>query len=529
MKRLDLTLDTLDRIHEGHVLVIGDLMLDKFVYGEVNRISPEAPIPVLSIKREDYMLGGAGNVVSNLAGLQCHVTLVAVTGKDEAHNHIQHLLASYGGMTSNIVIDENRPTSIKTRFLANHQQLLRADSESTATVAGEIENALINRIKNAMDEAKAVILSDYGKGCLSPLVIATAITEANLRGIPVLVDPKGNDYSRYKGASVVTPNRKELAEATANMPTATNADIEAATRRLLEQSGIASVVATRSADGMSIRESMASAPIHLKTLAREVFDVSGAGDTVIATIAAALSVGADLVTAACLANAAGGLVVEKVGTAAIRRAELRGFLLEEGHLLFDDVPTAAGKDGGPSTRAASAGKTFAPVMGWQDAADQIARWKARGLKVGFTNGTFDILHHGHVSNLDKCRARCDRLVVGLNCDASVKRYKGPQRPINDETARASVLSALGSVDIVVVFGEKPEENDTPLELMKALRPDMIFKGADYTIDKVVGADFVQSYGGQVVLIPLEDGFSTTGTIRKMSDNPDAAEKISGAA
>ncbi len=545
MRRLDLTLGTLDRIAGqtneqadnskasgkttgGHVLVVGDLMLDKFVYGEVSRISPEAPIPVLAVKREDMMLGGSGNVVSNLVGLRCGVTLVSVTGVDDARARLDDLLATQKGLDARLVADPTRPTSIKVRYLAGHQQLLRADAESLKPIDAATEDAVIAQVTAGMLAARAVILSDYGKGVLTPRVIRATIDAANAKGVPVLVDPKGNDYSRYKGADVVTPNKKELAEATSGMATATNADIEAATAALLKQSGITSVVATRSADGMSLREGLDGAVTHLKTLAREVFDVSGAGDTVIATIAAALSVGADLVTAACLANAAGGLVVEKVGTAAIRHDELKGFLLEEGHLLFDDVDAVYAKQSGAGTgagtisgagplKAGTAGKTFAPILNWQDAADQVARWKARGLKVGFTNGAFDILHHGHVTNLDKCRAACDRLVVGLNCDASIKRYKSADRPINPEHARASVLAALQSTDMVVIFGHNPEENDTPLALMKALRPDAIFKGNDYSIDQVVGADFVQSYGGEVILIPLEDGFSTTSTIKKMSD------------
>lgn len=521
MKPLNLALETLDKIKNYSVLVIGDLMLDKFIRGAVGRISPEAPIPVLSVQDENIMLGGAGNVVSNLEGLGASVVLVSVSGTDETHDSVSQLLNQTQRITAHLIQDASRPTSIKTRYLAGHQQLLRADSESTAPIAQDIEDQVIAKIEDSIPNVQAVILSDYGKGLMTQRVIEESIRLAEAHNVPVLVDPKGSDYSRYRGASVVTPNLKELSEATSGLPVTSNEDMEKATQALLEQSGIKAVVATRSADGMSIRSSLSettsndnSGVVHLKTIAREVFDVSGAGDTVIATIAAGLATGADLVTAASLANAAGGLVVEKVGTAAIRHDELKGFLFEEGHLLFDnqDAQTSKTRHSGGQT-----GQTFAPVMSWQDAADQVARWKARGLKVGFTNGAFDIIHQGHVTLLDRTRAACDRLIIGLNCDASIKRYKSEDRPINLEFSRASVLAALQSVDMVVIFGERPEEEDTPLMLMQALRPDMIAKGADYTIDQVVGAEFVQSYGGEVALIPLEEGYSTTNTIKKMTD------------
>jgi D-beta-D-heptose 7-phosphate kinase/D-beta-D-heptose 1-phosphate adenosyltransferase len=500
-------------------------MLDKFVYGRVGRISPEAPIPVLSISRQDLMLGGAGNVVSNLAGLGIGVDLIAVTGADEARQSLDTLLEDIYNLHCSLVKDENRPTSIKSRFLAGHQQLLRADHESVSDVSADVEAQIISHIDAHIDHVHAVILSDYGKGCLTQNIIEHCIKAAKTKNIPVLVDPKGQDYSRYKGASVVTPNKKELCEATHHMAVSTDEEMEKATQYLLEISGIESVVATRSADGMSVRNSSNAQGtcIHMPTIAREVFDVSGAGDTVIATIAAALATGSDLVLAACIANAAGGLVVEKVGTAAIRHDELRGFLLEEGHILFRDIEymykdtqSDAQKPNETQPQARNTITGFAPVMSWSDAADQVARWKARGLKVGFTNGAFDILHQGHVTYLAKSRAECDRLIVGLNCDASIKRYKSADRPVNAQDARAHVLCALQSTDMVVIFGENPEEEDTPLMLMQALRPDIITKGADYTLDQVVGADFVQSYGGEVRLIDLEDGFSTTNTIKKMS-------------
>jgi D-beta-D-heptose 7-phosphate kinase/D-beta-D-heptose 1-phosphate adenosyltransferase len=390
------------------------------------------------------------------------------------------------------------------------------DTEASNDITNDIEEQILSALQEKAKQGyKALILSDYGKGMLTKRLTREIIALCNEHNIKVLADPKGTDYSKYQGADVVTPNKKELSESIGNRPTDTDQDVLEATKELLKTSGIKSVVATRSADGMSIKEASDNDVItHLPTIAREVFDVSGAGDTVIATVAAGLAAGADLVMAAAIANAAGGLVVEKVGTAAIRASELRGFLLEDGHRLFKT--SAVNENPSTEENAAVTQYNMAPILSWSDAADQVERWRAKGLKIGFTNGAFDILHQGHVTYLAKSGARCDKLIVGLNCDASIKRYKSEDRPVNAEAARARVLSALSCVDMVVVFGEKPEEEDTPLMLMQALRPDVITKGADYTIDTVVGADFVQSYGGEVALIDLEEGFSTTNTIRKMT-------------
>ncbi len=483
----------LEKMKNIPVLCVGDVMLDRFVYGAVDRVSPEAPVPVLLASRTVEVAGGVGNVAANLAGLGCAARLVAVAGADENRKNLEAALA---GINATLITDATRPTICKTRFSAGHQQILRVDAEDTKPVAAAIEDAVIKAALQAMEGCKAVILSDYGKGVLTPKVLKTLIDAAVKTGLPVLVDPKGRDYTRYAGASVVTPNRKELGEATDNMATATDADIETAAKSLLKKTGIAAMIATRSVEGMSVID--AKKTHHLKTQAREVFDVSGAGDTVVAVTAAALAVGADLVAAATLANTAAGLVVEKIGTSAVRSGEL-----------------ARALEGAEAGQAA--GRTLAPVLSWQEAREQVDRWKARGLTVGFTNGCFDILHQGHVMMLDRCRSHCDKLVLGLNTDASISRLKGPTRPVNKQDARAVVIAALGSIDAVAMFGDNASEKDTPLELMKALCPDVIFKGQDYTVDKVVGADFVQSYGGKVILVSLEDGFSTTGTIKKLQD------------
>lgn len=485
------------------ILVIGDIMLDRFVYGDVHRISPESPIPVLSVKRETTMLGGAGNVVSNLSGLGVRAQVVAIVGNDPEAGMIRKLVAERGGDGSAIISAEDRPTIVKTRFLASNQQLLRTDYERNAPVAEGLENKIITAAEAAAAKADAVIISDYGKGLLTKAVIQAVIRAAHKADIPVLVDPKAKDYAIYKGADIVTPNKKELSEAV-GLPTENDAEVVAAAQALIRNSGIKSVVATRSQDGMTIMQG-AQNPVHLKTEALEVFDVSGAGDTVIATIAAALAAGANLYEAAAIANFAAGVVVGKVGTAPIRKDELMQALARGDKAIVKDGHSAVTFD-----RARQA-----PLASWDEAAEQVARWRARGLKVGFTNGCFDILHAGHVTYLNQARSRCDRLVVGLNCDESVRRLKGEDRPVNDEDARARVLGALGSVDLVVLFGQDQEEGDTPLQIIRKLTPDLLVKGADYTVDTVIGADYVISCGGEVWLAPLEEGQSTSGTIRKM--------------
>lgn len=484
------------------VLVVGDIMLDRFVYGDVNRISPESPVPVLSIKRETTMLGGSGNVLSNLAGLGVQAMVVGLIGDDGDGETIRHLMAERGCDSSMLLTADDRPTTVKTRFLASNQQLLRTDFERNQPATEGLEKKIVQAAENAVAKAQVVILSDYGKGVLTRAVIQGVIAAAHKARIPVLVDPKARDFSIYKGADIVTPNKKELADAI-DMPTNSDEDVVAAAQALIDRSGIQSVVATRSQDGMTILQK--KTPVHLKTEALEVFDVSGAGDTVIATIAAGLAAGANLYEAAAIANFAAGVVVGKVGTAPIRHEELLAALARGDKAMVKDGQNAVSFD-----RVRQA-----PISSWDEAAEQVARWRARGLKVGFTNGTFDILHSGHVSYLNQARSRCDRLVVGLNCDESVRRYKSKDRPVNDELSRGRVIGALGSVDMVVVFGRMPEEKDTPLDLIKKLGPDLLVKGADYTLDQVVGADYVISTGGAVWLAPLEDGKSTTAVIKKM--------------
>ena len=484
----------IENFASARILLIGDIMLDSFIYGDVSRISPEAPIPVLSASREDKMLGGAGNVFANLRGLGCQTDILSAIGQDNAGREVSDRIQDLGGHTTGLVEDMDRPTSVKVRYLSQNQQLLRVDHESSAAISQDVENKIFDYASEIVGKTQVIILSDYGKGVLTPSLIQKIIKLAKKNKVPVIVDPKGKDLGIYKGASVVTPNKKELFEATGGLEVTTDHDIEIAARALIKQSGIETVIATRSEDGISVvskKEAM-----HLKTKAREVYDVSGAGDTVVAVIAAALSAGGTFEQAAGLANIAGGLAVAKVGTAIIRQDELR---------------TASEQDNIDPHQSSR----LAMIADQDSAVEQIRKWQAQGLKVGFTNGCFDIVHYGHVNYLNQARDKCDRLVLGLNHDQSVRILKGENRPINDQMARATVIGALASIDMVVFFGAEAEgEDNTPCELVGILKPDILMKGGDYTVDQLPEGKVVLSYGGQVEIMPLYEGYSTTNIIKK---------------
>jgi len=470
---------------QARVLCVGDVMLDRFVHGEVERISPEAPIPILRVRREAIMLGGGGNVASNLDALGAGCVFISAVGNDDAGRELTGLFGELKNTHADLIADAARQTTIKTRFLTGNQQMLRADKESTDTLSADIALKIVALIRAALADCAVVVVSDYGKGVLGGSVLATVIEAARNAGKPVIVDPKGSDYSRYKGATLITPNRAELAEAS-SMPTGDDAAVAAAAQHLIETCGVSAVLATRSRQGMTLITAD-GAITHLPTKAREVFDVSGAGDTVIATLAAAIATGARLEQAAALANVAAGIVVGKAGTATAHAEEIIAAIR---HRETDEAE--------------------AKVSPLQPALDRIARWRRQGLRVGFTNGVFDLLHPGHVILLSKARAACDRLVVGINSDSSVKRLKGPGRPLQDEAARGTVLASLGAVDMVVLFSE-----DTPITLIQAIRPDLLVKGADYRAEDVVGADVVQAAGGNLLLVDLEPGHSTTATVDRM--------------
>ena len=482
---VDRLLARLPLLANARAVVVGDVMLDRYVYGSVERISPEAPIPVLAIDREVAMPGGAGNVARNLAALGAHTIFGAAIGRDQAATELERLFADDHSIQVHLAVDATRRTTVKTRFVGAHQQLLRTDSEQRAPMTDSTRRNLLERMGDLASGYDVMVLSDYGKGVLEGGFASRLIGLAKAAGKQVVIDPKGRDYAPYRGADVLTPNGPELAEAT-GMPAREDADVEKAARKLIEQFGLGAVLATRGPRGMTLVERHGGV-FHLPARAIEVFDVSGAGDTVIAVFAAALAAGAPLIEAAMLANAAAGVVVAKLGTATCSLEELARALQGQSRAPHADA-----------------------LYDTDRLRDEVAGWKRSGLRVGFTNGCFDLLHAGHISLIRQARAACDRLIVGLNTDASVKRLKGEGRPVNGEHARAVVLASLADVDAVTLF-----DDDTPIELIKVLKPDVLVKGADYTEDTVVGADVVKAYGGKIVLADLTPGFSTTGTIARM--------------
>ena len=465
----------LERFAAARVVCFGDVMLDRYVYGAVERISPEAPIPVLRVERDSAMLGGVGNVARNVVALGGKARLIAAIGDDEAGRQVAALAEAEAGLEPRLSVEAKRQTTVKSRFVAGGQQLLRADRETASPVAAATAAAMLADLERALGDSDVLVLTDYAKGVLSTATLGEAIRRARGRGRTVIADPKSADFARYRGASLLTPNRRELAAAT-GLACDSPAEVVAAGRAVIAAAGVDAVLATLSERGMAwITRDAAH---HLPAEAREVFDVSGAGDTVAATLALALAAGAQLDDAAALANRAAGIVVGKAGTAVVHPEELA-------HALGHDHK----------------------VLGLAAALDRIATWRRQGARIGFTNGCFDLLHPGHVSLLTQARARCDRLVVGLNSDASVARLKGAGRPVQGEAARAQVLAALSAVDLVVSFAA-----DTPIDLIQAVRPELLVKGADYTVATVVGAAEVEAWGGEVFLAELAPGYSTTGMI-----------------
>jgi D-beta-D-heptose 7-phosphate kinase / D-beta-D-heptose 1-phosphate adenosyltransferase len=471
----------LDLLSDVRVAVIGDVMLDSYLHGDVSRISPEAPVPVMRATSEKVVPGGAANVAANLATLGVPVNLVGLSGRDEARNELLACLAGFGGIDcTRVVAAADRRTTKKLRIIGARQQIVRIDHEDLQPCDAKVLEELIAAATDAIDASDVAVLSDYGKGLCSDALIRAVIDHASSAGKRILVDPKRLDFSAYRGASILTPNRKELSDAT-QLPCETDEEALIAARAAQQASG-ADILLTRSEKGMSFFP-IDGEPIHLPTVAQDVFDVSGAGDTVIAVLTAAIGADVPLIEAMRLANHAAGIVVSKMGTATVTRDELAA------SVYAGDAPHAV-DDAGRVER------DEAIALRW--------RWANERLTVGFANGCFDLLHPGHVSLLQQAAKNCDRLIVALNSDSSVRRLKGPQRPVQDENARAALVSAIKGVAAVVVFSE-----DTPRELIQALQPDVLVKGGDYTRDRVVGADLVEARGGRVVLVDLVTGQSTS--------------------
>jgi len=468
------------------VLVVGDLMLDRYILGDVDRVSPEAPVPVLRHAQRYERAGGAANVAMNLAGLGCEALLAGFWGDDAEQRELVGILEATKVDTSGVVTT-GLPTISKTRIVGRRQQLLRLDIESKEKPNQADAERLRERVELLVEKVHAVVLSDYAKGALTRELCAAVIHKARELRVPVLVDPKTADLSKYSGATVVCPNLVELSLATGVEVHRVDALMVAGEAQRREHE-FAYLAVTMSEKGIRMlsKDGVYNSPAR----AREVFDVSGAGDTVIATLAASLAGGVSMETAVELANLAAGVVVGKAGTVPIAQHELVAELT-------------------PSSGVRSREK----VLTQEHAERRVAEWRASGETIVFTNGCFDLLHVGHVTLLEECRGFGSKLVLGLNTDASVQRLKGPTRPVVGEQERAKVMSALAAVDAVVLFDE-----DTPLELIAALKPDVLVKGGDYSVETVVGHEVVLAAGGRVEIVPTVQGFSTTNIVKKMVEN-----------
>jgi D-beta-D-heptose 7-phosphate kinase / D-beta-D-heptose 1-phosphate adenosyltransferase len=469
------------------VLCVGDLMLDEFVYGEVSRISPEAPAPVIAVRRSETNIGGAGNVARNIASLGGRCIFAGLVGADEAGVRLKAELAQHAGIESVLVSDPARPTTRKVRFVSEHfsTHMLRADWERAAPASVEIEQKLIDAILPQLAHADIVLLSDYAKGVLTARVIRNVIDAARKAGKRVIVDPKSPNFAIYRGATLLTPNRKEFAEATRSRAD-TDQSIAEAARDAMILADCEAMLVTQSEDGMTLVTRSGEA-VHVPAHPVKVRDVSGAGDTVVAALALALAAGADWEAALRISSAAAAVAVGKQGTASVSAGELRRKILPHAYLAAEEKIVAVGGELAP----------------------HLSEWRRQGLRVGFTNGCFDILHPGHVKVLTAARGACDRLIVGLNSDASVRRLKGEGRPVQNERARAEVLAALEAVDLVAIF-----EEDTPIKLITAIKPSVLVKGGDYTRDTVVGHEIVEANGGEVMLVDTLHGHSTTSLVNR---------------
>jgi D-beta-D-heptose 7-phosphate kinase/D-beta-D-heptose 1-phosphate adenosyltransferase len=471
--------------NNARIVVLGDIILDRYFWGDVHRISPEAPVPVVTVKtgQKTMNLGGAGNVAMNLKGLGCRHILMGIAG-DDANGAALNTILKQEDIPSRIVTVPNHPTTTKTRIIAQGQQIVRLDEESKAAVSNSHRDQLFRQFDEALPGTTGVILSDYGKGLISPDVAGHVIQQCRSNKIPLFVDPKGPSWERYRGAGCITPNTAEF-RLIQPFQEGDEALLHEKAQAVLKRFALTYLLLTRGPKGMTLFHRQ-QPPFYIRARAREVFDVSGAGDTVIASLAAAFSVGLTMEKAAEIANTSAGIVIAKRGTQPVSRLELKQALADSGM------------------------KSTAKIVTRQSAVEKIAAWRNTGKKIVFTNGCFDILHIGHIKLLHAAAAKGDRLIVGLNSDVSVKRLKGQKRPIVPEEERAALLSSIQGVDLVVIFDE-----ETPVDLIRAFQPDVIVKGGDYTPETVVGHDIVEARGGIVVIVPLIGGISTTKVVKSI--------------
>lgn len=489
-----------NKLKNAKILVVGDLILDQYIFGTSDRLSPESPVPVLNVENETYRLGGAANVVANLAGLGVVPYIAGLVGDDTEAIRLTEMIEKLVRNKKGLIQAPMRPTTLKTRFLANHQQMLRVDRETSRPISVAHTEKILEYVHSILASLDLIILSDYGKGTFNEALAGEIIRDARKNNIPVIVDPKGKNFTRYKNANIVTPNIKELAMALDIDPPTTEKGIINAAKSLASKNNFEAVLVTRSQDGMSLVPSDTNSfgldhTYHYQSRVIDVFDVSGAGDTAVATLGACLASGIILTEAVQISNTASGIVVQKVGTASIQNQELKAALKSFGGPLRQSIY---------------------PAENWSGAQQTVEHWKSQGLTVGFTNGCFDVLHAGHVSYLNETHQKCDKLVVGLNCDESVTRLKGSSRPVNPSKDRAAVLAALKAVDMVVLFAKTEEEEDKAIKLINTLKPDIYFKGGDYSEDKIPEAPTVRSYGGDVYICKPVEGLSTSVMLEKLS-------------
>jgi D-beta-D-heptose 7-phosphate kinase / D-beta-D-heptose 1-phosphate adenosyltransferase len=467
-----------------HALIIGDVMLDRYLIGNVGRISPEAPVPVVLLNAQNERAGGAANVAANLALLGIKTHVIGCIGDDFEGEQLIKIISSLDIDTSSMVRSNERPTIAKTRILGGHQQMLRLDQESQLPFSQDENNEILKAVElNLAHNPNVVVLSDYAKGLLSESVCQQIIIHCKQKNIPVLVDPKGHDYSKYTGATALTPNKKETAEAcNTNI---NDHELISKSISLKNKLNLEFLAVTRGEEGITLIDKETH---QINAMAQKVFDVSGAGDTVIATLAAGLVYGLSALESLQLANLAAGVVVGKVGTVPITREELINAIARQ------QETTQAHK-----------------ICNLPQLLEKVNLWKKTPFKIVFTNGCFDLLHAGHVTYLEAAKKRGDKLILGLNTDRSVSAIKGPERPVVNEDDRARVLAALESVDAVILFDE-----DTPINLINQIKPDVIAKGSDYRADQVIGGKEVESWGGEIALIDLVAGRSTTNIIKKLN-------------
>lgn len=483
----------LERLPKAHVVCVGDVIMDFFTHGQVSRISPEAPVPVLLETRQTFALGGVGNVVRNLSALGTPCTFISLTGTDPEGQDIETIAKNLPQVDPFLIRCPLRPTSRKTRYLSQGgSQILRVDHEVTTDVPSGFLKQMEQKVRDVLTPSSVLLLSDYGKGILTKDFLKNLMAYARSLGAFIAIDPKGHDYEAYAGASLLTPNVKELSEGV-GAPLTNTEEIVAAAHKIITQWNVGAVLVTRSQEGMSLICGQ-SVPVHIPAKALEVYDVSGAGDTVIASLAAAYGSGASLEEAAHFSNVAAAVVVGKVGTATVTPQEILNAVTLESHSRGPISPESK-------------------ILECSQAIEQVFLWHRQGCKVGFTNGCFDLLHPGHLKILRESKRWCDRLIVGVNSDSSVRGLKGSSRPISPERARAEILAALQDVDLVVIFHE-----ETPEALIRALKPDLLTKGSDYRGKPIAGGDFVRTYGGEVRFVDVLPGESTSSLVQRMIAN-----------